>query len=109
MRKSGNNCNENDFKNVGEATSHLITSLDIEHPGTYYVTVKATNNAGMSSREVSEVIRIDSTPPRVDETKREFSKDLDENCVSKINQICEGVSNGPKIQSNRIRISCIFD
>lgn len=109
MRKSGNNSNENDFKNVGEATSHLITSLDIEHPGTYYVTVKATNNAGMSSREVSEVIRIDSTPPRVDETKREFSKDLDENCVSKINQTCEGVSNGPKIQSSRIRISCIFD
>lgn len=95
MRKFGNNCNENDFKNVGEATSYLITSLDLEHPGTYYVTVKATNNAGMSSREVSEVIRIDSTPPRVDETKREFSKDLDEN-------------NGPKITTSRIRIFCFF-
>ena len=77
-------CDEIDFRSVGLDTTHNFTELKLRHQETYYVTVRATNNAGLSTQATSDEIKIDVTPPQPVKGMSGISSNLDE--------ICSGVS-----------------
>lgn len=73
-------CDEIDFRSVGLDAAHNFTGLQLRHQESYYVTVKATNNAGMSTQMSSDEIKIDVTPPQPVEKISGVSLDLDAIC-----------------------------
>lgn len=56
-------CDVRDFISQGITLKGTITGLSLNHTGTYFVTVKATNEAGYSAMASSNGVRVDSTPP----------------------------------------------
>ena len=56
-------CDVSDFVSVGIALKGSINGLSLNHTGRYFVTVRATNEAGYSSIASTNGIRVDSTPP----------------------------------------------
>ena len=56
-------CDLSEFRNVGLATSTIVSNLNLTHIATYYTTVRATNGAGHTSFASSNGILIDLTPP----------------------------------------------
>ena len=73
-------CDEIDFRSVGLNTTHNFTELKLRHQETYYVTVRATNNAGLSTQVTSDEIKIDVTPPQPVKEMSGISLDLEEIC-----------------------------
>ena len=57
------NCDVSDFVSLGIALKGTITGLTLNHTGRYFVTVRATNEAGYSIVAASNGVRVDSTPP----------------------------------------------
>ena len=53
------------YRSVGISTTAEITGLALQHNTTFYVTVVATNAAGLSSVAHAEPVVIDLTPPVV--------------------------------------------
>jgi len=51
------------FTAVGTSTSATANSLALSHGATYYVTVRATNSAGLSATATSDGVRVDTTDP----------------------------------------------
>jgi hypothetical protein len=51
------------FVSVGTATSATATGLTLTNGTTYFVTVRATNGAGLNAAKSSDRITVDSTPP----------------------------------------------
>ncbi|XP_031557393.1 uncharacterized protein LOC116294015 [Actinia tenebrosa] len=60
---TSSDCNVSDYLNVGLNTSYDLTKLELEHGKSYYVTVKGTNGAGLTSTTITDTITIDTTPP----------------------------------------------
>lgn len=56
-------CDVSDFVSVGIALEGSIKGLRLNHTETYFVTVRATNEAGYSTIAASNGVRVDSTPP----------------------------------------------
>ena len=56
-------CDVNDFISVGIALKGSIQGLSLNHTRKYFVTVRATNEAGYSTMATSNGVRVDSTPP----------------------------------------------
>ncbi|XP_068740821.1 uncharacterized protein [Montipora capricornis] len=56
-------CDVNGFVNLGIVLKGIISGLTLNHTGRYFVTVKATNEAGYSTMASSNGIEVDSTPP----------------------------------------------
>ena len=56
-------CDVNGFVNLGITLKGTISGLTLNHTGRYFVTVKATNEAGYSTMASSNGIEVDSTPP----------------------------------------------
>lgn len=56
-------CDVSDFISVGIALKGSIKGLSLNHTGRYFVTVKATNEAGYSTMATSNGVQVDSTPP----------------------------------------------
>lgn len=56
-------CDVTDFVSVGMRNSYHIMGLALVHHMVYYVTVRATNGAGLQSSSVSESITTDFSPP----------------------------------------------
>ena len=73
-------CNEIDFQYVGRKTNHTLTKLRLRHHETYFVTIKATNKAGMSTLVSSDEIKIDLTAPLLIKQIVEHSADINNNC-----------------------------
>ncbi len=53
------------FTSVGTATTATNSSLSLTSGTTYYVTVSATNGAGLQSTATSNGVTVDNTPPTV--------------------------------------------
>ena len=77
-------CDEIDFRSVGLNTNYSFTGHKLRHQETYYVTVKATNNAGMSTLASSNEIKIDVTPPLPVKQMGGISSDLEEICTNAV-------------------------
>ena len=56
-------CDVSAFISVGVALKGMITGLSLNHTGMYFVTVRATNEAGNSVVAASNGVKVDSTPP----------------------------------------------
>ena len=56
-------CDVNGFVNLGITLKGTIGGLTLNHNERYFVTVKATNEAGYSTMASSNGIEVDSTPP----------------------------------------------
>lgn len=56
-------CDVNDFVTQRIALKGTISGLTLEHDEKYFVTVRATNEAGYSAIASSNGIQVDSTPP----------------------------------------------
>ncbi|KAJ7389360.1 hypothetical protein OS493_032217 [Desmophyllum pertusum] len=56
-------CDVSDFVTLGNTLKGTITGLSLNHTGRYFVTVRATNEAGYSTMATSNGVRVDSTPP----------------------------------------------
>ncbi|XP_041351012.1 uncharacterized protein LOC121369995 [Gigantopelta aegis] len=52
-----------DFQSVGERTHGFTSGLTLTHNTEIYITVVATNAAGLSSVSISGAIKVDMTPP----------------------------------------------
>ena len=90
------------MRSVGLNTNHTFTGHKLRHQETYYVTVKGTNNAGMSTLVSSNQIKIDLTPPHPVKQLNEISFDLEEICKNSISErSCNNTKPG-KCQSNFI-------
>ena len=55
-------CDVSDFVNVGIAVKGSIQGLSLNHTRRYFVTVRATNEAGYSAMATSNGVLVDSTP-----------------------------------------------
>ena len=56
-------CDVNGFVSLGLALKGTIAGLTLNHTGRYFVTVKATNEAGYSAMASSNGLHVDSTTP----------------------------------------------
>ena len=56
-------CDVHDVVSQGITLKGIIVGLSLNHTGTYFVTVKATNEAGYSAMASSNGVRVDNTPP----------------------------------------------
>ena len=56
-------CDVSDFVSLGITLKGTITGLSLNHTGRYFVTVRATNEAGYSTMATTNGVRVDSTPP----------------------------------------------
>ena len=56
-------CNEIDYVPVGLNTTYTFNALELRHNEEYYVTVKVTNIVGISTKILSNGVKIDLTPP----------------------------------------------
>ena len=56
-------CDVSDFVNLGIALKGSIQGLSLNHTKRYFVTVRATNEAGYSTMAASNGVLVDSTPP----------------------------------------------
>ena len=56
-------CDVRDFVSQGITLKGKIIGLSLNHTRTYFVTVKATNEAGYSAMASSNGVRVDNTPP----------------------------------------------
>ncbi|XP_028399178.1 uncharacterized protein LOC114522645 isoform X2 [Dendronephthya gigantea] len=102
-------CDEIDFQFVGSNINHTFTGHELRHQETYYVTVKATNNAGLSTLVSSNQIKVDLTPPSPVEELNGASFDLEEICT---NAITERSCNETRPETNErvlIKLSCAND
>ena len=79
-------CDEIDFRFVGLNMNYTFIGHKLRHQETYYVTVKGTNNAGMSTLVSSNQIEVDLTPPRPVEQLNGASFDLEEICTNAISE-----------------------
>jgi hypothetical protein len=87
-------CDETDFHSVGLDTTHNFTDLKLRHQETYYVTVRATNNAGLSTQVTSDEIKIDVTPPQPVKKMSGISLDLEEICSAVSGGSCNTTTSG---------------
>ena len=55
------------FTDIGMTTSAMVENLTLTHGKRYYVTVEATNGAGMSSHGWSDGFTVDISPPELTE------------------------------------------
>jgi hypothetical protein len=94
-------CDEIDFRSVGLNTTHNFTELKLRHQETYYVTVRATNNAGLSTQVTSDEIKIDITPPQPVKEMSGISSDLEEICSETPGGSCNTTISG-KTMYNKI-------
>ncbi|XP_028399029.1 uncharacterized protein LOC114522522 [Dendronephthya gigantea] len=102
-------CDEIDFQFVGLNMNHTFIGHKLRHQETYYVTVKATNNAGMSTLVSSNQIKIDLTPPHPVRQLSRVSFDLEKICRK---GILEGSCNktGPEMTERvLLKITCVRD
>lgn len=56
-------CDVSDFVSLGIALNGSIHGLSLNHTRRYFVTVRATNEAGYSTMATSNGVLVDSTPP----------------------------------------------
>ena len=87
-------CDEIDFRSVGLNTTHNFTELKLRHQETYYVTVRATNNAGLSTQVTSDEIKIDVTPPQPVKGMSGISLDLEKICSAASGGSCNTTISG---------------
>jgi hypothetical protein len=87
-------CNEIDFLSVGLDTTHNFTELKLRHQETYYVTVRATNHAGLSTQVTSDEIKIDVTAPQAVKGMSGISSDLEEICSAASGGSCNTTISG---------------
>ena len=87
-------CDVVDYRSVGLNTIYNFTELKLRHEETYYVTVKATNNAGLSTQVVSDEIKIDITPPQPVKDMSGSSLDLEEICSPASGGSCNTTTSG---------------
>ncbi len=87
-------CDEIVFRSVGLNTIHDFTKLKLRHQETYFVTVKATNNAGLSTQVTSEEVKIDLTLPQPVKEMSDSSFDLEEICIVASNGSCNATTSG---------------
>ncbi|PFX19966.1 Versican core protein [Stylophora pistillata] len=59
-----------EFKDVGMKTSAIAENLTLTHGVRYYITVEATNGAGMTSHGWSDGFIVDNSPPELTELSR---------------------------------------
>ena len=83
-----------DYRSVGLNTIYNFTELKLRYEETYYVTVKATNNAGLSTQVVSDEIQIDVTPPQPVKEMSISSLDLEEICTPSSGGSCNTTTSG---------------
>lgn len=62
-------CDVRDFVSVGIALKGSIQGLSLNHTRRYFVTVRATNEAGYNTMATSNGVMVDSTPPRGGEVR----------------------------------------
>lgn len=75
-------CDEINYLSVGLNTTYTFDDLKLHHKEEYYVTIKAINVVGLSTKSTSNGIKIDLTPPEpVKHISGSFS-DFDEICYS---------------------------
>jgi hypothetical protein len=101
-------CDEVDYKSVGLDTVYDFNELKLRHDETYYVTVKATNNAGLSTQATSDEIKIDVTPPRPVKMMSGSSLDLEEVCSPASAGSCNTTTSGKLKLSVFILFFCGF-
>ena len=65
------------FTDVGTATTASNTSLPLASGGIYYVTVRATNGAGLTTVVSSDGVKVDATPPSVGTVNDGAGPDID--------------------------------
>ena len=87
-------CNEVAYISMGLNTAYNFTELKLRHQETYYVTVKATNNAGLSAFATSDGIKIDLTPPQPVKEMSGISSDLDDVCNALSGKSCNDTTSG---------------
>ena len=87
-------CDEISYQSTGLNTTHIFTSLKLRHQETYYVTVKATNNAGLSTQVASNEIKIDVTPPQPVKEMSGSTSDLEEICSAVSGGSCNTTTTG---------------
>ena len=87
-------CDEISYQSIGLTTTHTFTNLKLRHEEAYYVTVKATNNAGLSTQIASNEIRIDVTPPQPVKEMRGSTSDLEEICSAGSGGSCNTTTTG---------------
>ena len=103
-------CDEIDFRFVGLKMNYTFTRLKLRHQETYYVTVKGTNNVGMSTLVSSNQINIDLTPPHPVKQLSGVSFDLEEICRNAISEDSCNKNSSGNCQDNFIytRHLCFF-
>ena len=62
-------CDVRDFVSLGIAVKGSIQGLSLNHTRRYFVTVRATNEAGYSTTATSNGVLVDSTPPQGGEVR----------------------------------------
>lgn len=65
------------FTSVGGATSASVDTLTLVSGTSYFVTVRATNSAGLGSVGTSDGVLVDATPPIVGEVRDGTGQDID--------------------------------
>lgn len=87
-------CDEISYQSTGLTTTHIFTNLKLRHQETYYITVKATNNAGLSTQVTSNEIKIDVTPPQPAKEMSGSTSDLEEICSTISGESCNTTTTG---------------
>ena len=106
---SQGDCDVKDFERVGKNTTHVLKDVTLVHMLTYYFTVKAINNAGLSTRAISEEINIDLTPPEPVKHDSIFSSDLQGICNIISDKDCDKSQEIRKHEEEAVKISCAGD
>ena len=97
-------CEIKEFENIGMNTTHTFSDVTLVHKQTYYVTVKAVNNAGLWTLGTSDEIYVDLTPPYLVSRGNGVSSDVDDLCNSG-----KGCKKEKKKLEKRLEIVCTGD
>ena len=63
-KSSPDNCSDIDFHPVDITTSYSFTQENIAYRGKYFIVLKAVNNAGLISLQVSKAFEVDTSAPQ---------------------------------------------